>query len=387
MNKTIKLYGIIFLAVLGLLAFFELGKKEVTDWRKNFELNKKTPFGLYVFDQEAPSLLNHQLKKIEGDPYRYYTENTKKNPHNILVIQKQIDSESWVKILNEIQKGSDALVISTECNTKVTDKLNFSVETYFYKDQSQYVLTDKKLKTQLDLDKFPGRNSVGSIGKEIEILGKMKIDSVTWMANFIKVKHGKGHLYYHTDPTFLTNYYLLKSDGNRYTEGVFSYLKNQETLWFVDPKMAKKSMSPLSFILQNPSLRYAWWLLWVGTLVFVIFGVKRKQRPVPIIEPLKNKSVEFIQSIGNLYLQEGDFHDMMGKKAQYFLHRIKMELLMETTQLDENFEKKLLQKTGKPQEDIHNATMLIKKALDTTATVTREEFETMNRLLNEIYPH
>jgi hypothetical protein len=82
---------------------------------------------------------------------------------------------------------------------------------------------------------------------------------------------------------------------------------------------------------------------------------------VPITEPLRNTSLDFVKSIGNLYLQEGDFHDMMSKKAQYFLNKVRMDLLIDTQNLDEDFAKKLQLKTGKPMEMINEAINLIKK--------------------------
>ena len=48
-------------------------------------------------------------------------------------------------------------------------------------------------------------------------------------------------------------------------------------------------------------------------LLFIIFHAKRKQRIVPVIEPLQNSSAEFVKTIGNLYLQEGNFKDMANK--------------------------------------------------------------------------
>jgi hypothetical protein len=388
MNKTIKFYGIIFLAVLGLLAFFDLGKKEVTDWRKNFQIDSKSPFGLFIFDKEVDHLLRTKVERIEVSPYDYYKQNPKNSPQNILIVQKNIDSESWKKILTQIQNGSDALIISSFCNNAIQDSLQFEVSEALFEEQTVFQLTDKKLNNpQLKLDKFPGENAINYLNKNHEILGKLQTEPKKWKANFIKIKHGNGNLYFHSDPVFISNYYLLQPKSLAYTEGVFSYLKNQKTLWFVDTKLQEKSSSPLSFVLQNPPLKYAWWLFLSGLLVFTIFAIKRKQRVVPVIEPLKNKSVEFVQSIGNLYLQEGDFHDMMSKKSQYFLYRIKMELLIDHQNLDENFAKKLQQKTGKNLEIINQAVELMKKASDKTAAVTREDFVKMNELLDEIYPY
>lgn len=137
-------------------------------------------------------------------------------------------------------------------------------------------------------------------------------------------------------------------------------------------------------ILANDALRYSWWLLLAGLLLFVIFNAKRKQRIVPVIEPLKNKSAEFVKSVGNLYLQEGDFHDMMAKKAQYFLNKVRMELMIETQILDETFAKKLHVKTGTSLEKINEAISLIKKAQNPYAAVMKEDLIRMNKILDEI---
>ncbi|HEX7870203.1 MAG TPA: hypothetical protein VF455_08815, partial [Chryseobacterium sp.] len=111
---------------------------------------------------------------------------------------------------------------------------------------------------------------------------------------------------------------------------------------------------------------------------------KRKQRIVPVIEPLKNTSADFVKSIGNLYLQEGDFHDMMSKKAQYFLNKVRLDLLIDTQNLDEEFSKKLQLKTGKSAELVNEAISLIKKAQDPYAGVMKEDLGRMNKLLDDI---
>jgi hypothetical protein len=388
MNKTIKLYVIIFSVFMVLLGVFQLGKKEVVDWRKNFDIHEKTPFGLYVFDQEISRLFSQKIEKISQSPYNYYTENPKSTIHNILVIEKNLDRESWKKILHEVEKGSDALLITSDCNIAIQEQLQFQLQTELYKDQTQWQLTDEKYPSiTLNLTKFPGSEAITDIGSGIAILGKMKTDSLVWTANFIKIKKGKGHVYYHSDPLFLTNYYLLNSNSAPYSEAVFSYLKDQKTLWFVDSEVKTIATSPLSFILKNPALRYAWWLFLAGLVLFAIFGAKRKQRIIPVIEPLKNKSVEFVQSIGNLYLQEGDFQDMMAKKAQYFLHRVKMELLIDTVRLDESFAKKLQLKTGAEEIKIKETLELLKKGMDPYAAVTKEDFKKMTQGLDEIFPN
>lgn len=383
MNKTFKIYAVIFIVVMVILALLEVNKKEVTDWRKNFDTTEKSPFGLFVFNREAKDLFKNKLKKIDQTPYDYYNKH-KKESHNILIVETEVDTESWNKILDEVSKGSDAMLIVSKIPKEVSDSIGYYDSDISFEDENVLKLTDKKYQDDfIKLDKFPSGRGFTYIKPQVEVLGKTVEKNNSDQANFIKIKFGKGNVYVHCEPLFLTNYYLLKSGNIKYAQDIFSYLDDKETLWFVESN-AGVSRFFMRFILSNPALKYAWWVLLGGLILFVFFNAKRKQRIVPIIEPLKNTSVDFVRSIGNLYLQEGDFHDMMAKKAQYFLNKVRLDLLIDTQNLDEEFAKKLQLKTGKTIEMINEAIGLIKKAQDPYASVMKEDLMRMNRILDEI---
>lgn len=383
MNKTFKIYALIFIIIMVILALLEINKKEVTDWRKNFDVDKKSPFGLFVFNREAKDLFKNNLLKIEDAPYEYY-EKSNKNLHNILIIESEMDAESWKKILNEVSKGSDAMIIGARLPKEVSDKIGYYDSEISFSEQNVLKLTDKKYQNDfIKLDKFPSGHGFSYIKPNVEILGKTVEKNNKDQANFIKVKIGKGNVYVHSEPLFLTNYYLLKSGNIRYVQDVFSYIPDRETLWFVESN-TKESQFFMRFILSNPALKYAWWVFLGGMVLFIFFNAKRKQRIVPIIEPLQNTSVDFVKSIGNLYLQEGDFHDIMAKKAQYFLNKVRIDLLIDTSHLDDSFIDKLHLKTGKSVEIITRAVVLLKKAQDPYATVIQEDLAKMNQLLDSI---
>ncbi|WP_379967946.1 hypothetical protein [Epilithonimonas sp. UC225_85] len=387
MNKTFKIYAVVFIIILIVMGIFEMNKKPVLDWRKNFDTEKKTPFGLYIFDQESTVLFNKKLEKVRVSPYSYYQKNHQKKPHNILIIQKNIDEVSWQNMMSQVSEGSDVMWFTTEVPRKIRDTLGFRFKSVSFDENYYLQLTDKKLADKrLFIDKLPDNQGFSFIKKDIEILGKTlhktKNNETSVQADFVKINFGKGHFYIHSEPLVLTNYYILNSK-NRYMESVFSYLPDRETVWFIETD-TPLSMSPMRFILSNPPLRYAWYLLLAGLAIFVFFNAKRKQRIVPVTEPLKNTSLDFIKSIGNLYLQEGDFHEMMAKKAQYFLNKIRMDLLIDTQNLDESFINKLHLKTGKKIELIKEAVELVKKGQDPYASVMKEDLIRMNKLLDDI---
>jgi hypothetical protein len=384
MNKTFKIYAVVFIIVMVILALLEVNKKEVTDWRKNFDVNEKSPFGLFVFNQEVKHLFKNNFKKVNQSPFEYYNKN-KTTPHNILVVEHKIDTESWNKILEAVSKGSDAMLIVDDIPKEISDSIGYYDSEISFDEKNVLKFTDKQYQNDfITLDKFPSGKGFSYIKPGVEVLGKTVEEDNSDQANFIKVKFGKGTIYVHSEPLFLTNYYLLKPGNIKYAQNVFSYLDDKETLWFVESHSSEASRFFMRFILSKPALKYAWWIFLGGLVLFIFFNAKRKQRIVPVIDPLRNTSVDFVKSIGNLYLQEGDFHDMMAKKAQYFLNKIRMDLLIDTQNLDDDFAKKLHLKTGKTTEMIDEAIQLVKKAQDPYASVMKEDLMRMNRLLDEI---
>lgn len=384
MNKTFRIYAVIFIVVMVILALLDVNKKQTTDWRKNFDINEKSPFGLFVFDHEAKDLFKNNLKKIDQIPYEYYSQH-KKTAHNIVVIETDVDTESWKKIMDQVSNGSDAMVIMSLMPKQIADSIGFHSSEISFEDENVLKFTDSKYRNDfIQLDKFPSGRGFSFIKSGVDVLGKTVEKKNTDQANFIKVKFGKGNFYVHSEPLFLTNYYLLKPGNVKYAQDVFSYLQDRETIWFVENNTNTSSFF-MRFVLGNPALKYAWWLFLGGFILFIVFNAKRKQRIVPVIDPLRNTSLDFVKSIGNLYLQEGDFHDMMAKKAQYFLNKVRMELLIDTQNIDEEFAKKLQLKTGKPIEMINESIGLIKRAQDPYASVMKEDLARINKLLDEIF--
>lgn len=264
MNKTFKIYAVIFVVVMIILALFEVNKTESTDWRKNFKTYQKSPFGLYVFNNEIKDLFKNKVKKIDQTPYDYYTQNKEKGSHNILVIEHEVDTESWNKILEEVSKGSNAMLIISEMPKEISDSIGYYDSMISFRDENVLKLTDTKYQNDfIKLDKFPSGRGFTFIKPGSEVLGKTVEKNNDDQANFIKVKFGEGYFYVHCEPLFITNYYLLKPGNVKYAQDVFSYLDDKETLLFLESN-SKSSQFLLRFILSNPALKYAWWVLLGG---------------------------------------------------------------------------------------------------------------------------
>jgi hypothetical protein len=132
-----------------------------------------------------------------------------------------------------------------------------------------------------------------------------------------------------------------------------SYLSD-DNIYFDSRNKERKSLStsPLRFIFSQPALRWAWYLGLITTLLFMIFNAKRRQRIVVEKVPLKNTTVEFTKTIGNLYYETKDHNNLIEKKITYFLEYIRRVYYLDTQILDDKFVNNLTLKSGKDQDDI-----------------------------------
>ena len=343
------------------------------NWNPTYDLKDKIPFGLYVFDNESPSLLkNNKIEKIGKTAYEYFdplydADTLVKNykvKGNVLSISQyySIDKESTYELFYFVSHGNTAFISATDFPQIFEDSLNVTTSNELSKEEEiELSFANKNLKQSKYLFNIGASNSFFNKIDTLQttVLGYQEMNKKK-NVNFIKVAYKQGFFYLHTQPTCFTNYHLLKDNHSKYTENVVSYIPKGKLLWFVKDQNGEiASDSPMRFILSQPALKWAWLLSLIGILVFMIFNAKRRQRVVPIITPLPNTTLDFTKTIGNLYYQEGDHQNIVDKKIIYFLERIRNEYLIDTVILDDNFIKKLHQKSGKKLEDIEKVVRLI----------------------------
>lgn len=375
MNRTLKIYIVFLILLIVGIAFIDAKRPKPIDWSPTYSINDKIPFGLYVFDNEGKKLFKGcNIEKINVTPYEFFTSNFNYNDTinygyfkngTFLYIDEfvSLDKESTNELLTYISYGNKAFISSKDFPRELLDTLKLNLTTEFAGKKKIFnaTINSKLGNKEYHLDEgttYSYFNKIDTLSTTA--LGYIKLD--TAKVNFIKVKFYNGEIYLHNQPAAFTNFHLLKENHYEYAEKVLSYIPKGNIYWYTkDQTGSTISSSPLRYILSQPALKWAWWLFLIGMLVFMIFNAKRKQRIVPIIKPLSNTSLEFIKTIGNLYLQEGDHDNIIDKKIIYFLDKIRSEYYIDTSNLDETFIKRLHQKSGKNLEDIQNLVMLINR--------------------------
>lgn len=187
-------------------------------------------------------------------------------------------------------------------------------------------------------------------------------------ANFVRIPYGEGHFYLHTNPIAFSNLALLERKGVNYSQLVLTHLQDGPVYWDEQSRISLdigerlngnsmlnknlNSESPLQFILSQPSLAWAWYILLAMGLLYLIFRAKRRQRVIPILEPNNNTSLQFISTIGRLYFMQSNHKQLALQKMRLLQVFIREKYNMNTRELDEELASRLASRSGVGLEHI-----------------------------------
>lgn len=190
--------------------------------------------------------------------------------------------------------------------------------------------------------------------KSVVPLGYMEPDLV----NFFKIPHGQGNVFVHANPVLFTNYFMIREKNTEYASSVFSHTRSKTILWDEYSKVPyyqknrNPYYNPLYFIMQQPSLQYAWWLMLALALLYIFFTAKRRQRFIPVLEPKTNTSLSFLTMVSSLHFHHENHGDIARKKMRHFLHLIRTKYALPTHKVDHDFIKKLSVKSQVSVQEI-----------------------------------
>jgi len=398
MDKTLKIYIAALIGVIILIVFADMYKTVPTNWKPTYSLDNKHPLDLYVFNHEVEKLIpTGHLKRVTVTPFEYFREN-KNERANFLIVNMNVYDLADSILLNRVREGSTLFISAENFVHYFTDtlKVNYSsVEYNFTLDKQDSIKLTLSMSTWKNnyLYIHPVLNLFTFVGMDkttTTILGKMELPNHEVYPNFIKVKFGRGTIFLHNQPIVFSNVALLdEGSSSDYVARILSYIpKDKPLIWFVKDQTFNTGKpvneSSLSVIFRYPALRMTWLLFIYGGLLYMIFNARRYQRVVPVVKPLKNTTVEFVQTIGNLYFQEGSTSNILGKKIIYFLDRIRHTYYLDTSRIDADFAMKLQSKSGKDIELIEDILTCIRD-FQKLRTAIPTDLLKLNNLIEEFW--
>lgn len=369
MNKTaiIALFLIV-TAVIAMAVIVDKNTGKTVDWTESFNERSNKPYGLSVLYKELPKLFdNNSIKPIYYTPSNYFYANSEdgygdfiaEGTYILIGNSNTLEVEDIEELLIFAGRGNTLFMSDYNFPKTLLDTLNLTIKTIKNKDtianlsfkndlfKSKNTTIDKSENSSY-FSTFPSENH--------KVLGYVNDDYAK--VNFLEIPFEDGHIFLHLEPKIFTNYNILKDQRYRYSEGVLSYLPNKTiyfdsfTKYYDSDYGDAEEKSNLSWFLQQQSFKWATYLALILTLLFIIFHAKRRQRIIPIIKPLENTTVSFVKTISNLYFETQDHKNLIDKKITYFLEKIRSDYHLDTSDLNEEFIAKLIQKSGKKKETV-----------------------------------
>ncbi|MBD0258960.1 MAG: DUF4350 domain-containing protein, partial [Cytophagales bacterium] len=341
---------------IGLVVVVEALAPQPLDWTPTYALDDSKPFGSKVLYELLGNLFPGQ--PVRASYQTLYEERESLRQGNYLFIGDAFDpgEEDLELLLERVAGGSTAFVAAGRLGEALEDTLNISTRSYFsFSDTVSANLAEAALREK---EPFQFRKITALYGfhapdtarkATYQTLGTNQQDE----PNFVRIPWGKGWFYLHCMPQVYTNYNMLAGRNIAYIERTLSYLPVQPVYWDEFYKGNVRDLqSPLRFLIVTPSLRWAMYLALAALLLFMAFEAKRRQRVIPVIRPLANTTLEFTQTIGQLYYQHRDHKNIAEKKITYFLDHLRSHYYVQTQEFNDELFDRLHAKTGQPLTDI-----------------------------------
>ncbi len=315
------------------------------NWEDKYKLNEKDPYGLYMFNQLMRAHVDTN-KKIIPLTNSFELDSVLDLNHKSTMVfvgdKFGLKTAEFDSVLAKIQDGSTLLLSSNQLTENIVRRLFVRYDvSYDYADSINVNVNNNSFSMfylyQNDTIAHEWRAFL-----DIQPIDSnyRKLSSLYQMANFIRLKHGKGFIYVHTNPEFFFNYQIKRSEGYRYASYLLNQLPKDQPVYILelgrlleykydpygegDGNSDEQDDSYFQFILKSPALMTAFGLGLLGVFLFVLFRSKRMQPVVPYIEKKKNMSLEFAQTITSIYqsksnpmgiikVQRQNFYDAMQK--------------------------------------------------------------------------
>jgi hypothetical protein len=401
-RSKIALYAIGVVIVLMMIA--EITKPKALNWRDSYSASDKIPLGCYVLYNELENFSNQSIEVSTKNSFESLKELKDSTKTISFFINDGIsfDKQASEALLKYVEKGNQVFISANYFYGNLSDTLNISVATDsngLFKKPSLHSFNSPSLKKNakrfsdvIENSYFTKIDTLHAIALgtiEIDKNDKINNDTIPDInINFIKMPYGinNGAFYIHTNPFAFTNYHMLH-DKEDYAATVLSFLPKHHIIWDNYYKSGRKIItSPLRFILQNQALKWAFYIALLSLILFVIFRGKRTQRIIPVVEPLKNATLDFTKTIGDLYYQHGDFTNIITNKIQYFLEQIRSKYYLNTNKLSEGFISKLAIKSSNKNEDTRALIDYI-VYLKSKSNHTEKDLIQLNKLIESFTKH
>jgi len=347
-NNRLSSVFIVLLAIVLLVVFWVMNSDNSFRWDETYRFQDKQPYDLKV-------VYDHLSSEVDEDNFEVLTKGLSKEKlpiHGAYVFignQAFYDEDETKILLDWVAKGNTAFFAVKSINASIVANFFDTLTCPPILQGNTAYLYDTLLAVSLlhpTLSKLEAEfEYIGSQGPERYDFGcfdgRIFCENSPYQplglcnnqyVNYIRIPQGKGQILVHCAPIMFTNYYMTSKSEAAYIQGVLSHINADKILWDEYHRYphqdynfegGQQGTTPLEFVLENRSLRWAFYLILSLALIYLIAATRRQQRIVKLIEPLRNSTLEFVQAIGRLYFIQRNHPKLIQMQMRYFLHFIR----------------------------------------------------------------
>ncbi len=353
MKQQTRIYLFAFVVIVVLVMAFlgVFNRREGFDWSADYQPQSEEPYGAVVLSRLLKTYQpGHTLRMLTKAPDEKELQTYKTDrPAYFFLGHRQFLSEAESSsLLDFVSQGGTALIVAENPSEFLIERLlnrvdtSLSYEGFIRKKSAFNAVFHQAERAGLPpvhsnvFHKIPGaiiardyayfQADRQKLPATWLILAQNNNEEAIWMS----IPHGDGRFLLHLQPLAFTNYHIQRRSIRNHVAAVLSELPKADVVWDLYSRnphnlpdepdtIQSPGGSPLSFLLGQEALRWSLYLLLGIALLYLAFTARRRQRTIPIREPLRNFSLNFIRSIGRLYFLERKHEGLVRHQMRYLL--------------------------------------------------------------------
>lgn len=370
---------------LFLLILVEFFKKDELNWSPTFSAYDEIPYGCQViYEMAEKGKWANNIERSNKTFYEYFKTDTGSYTTVFIANKILFDNESLKSLLKHVSKGNTSLIASPYSSKQILDHFNINLnQNPINKSNRVITLGGKNIinDTLKQFVKFQYSRSFKwpKSQKNVKALGNN-----SGQANFIEVRHGKGRFLLSIDPQLFTNFYLIKNISTKYAIMVFSMLPPDKRIVWDDYLIYgnRKPKSEMRYVLSSMPMRIAFYMLTIILLLIIGLAWRRKQRMIPVIDPVNNTSADLVNTLTNLYLSNKNNKSIANYLVRNFRIKTNRKFLINWSKPPNELKKQLKVKSGKTDDEVEKLLNQF-NITESLSQINQEQLIKLNKTIQE----
>lgn len=328
------------------------------NWQRTYSYKDKNPFGTYAIQKLLSPAYGKEVKVNKNTLYNLNTDSSVKQTVLLMNDRIKISSTDLKTIYDFIKKGNTVFIAANQFDGLLADTFHLETSAELY---SYFMKPDTLIKT-------PGV----SLNMTAKNLSKKKytyplICFDSYFSHFdsslfrsysvnnadrsvlIGAGIGKGKLYLMSMPDVFANYFIVDHPNREYVYQILSLVSDKKSNLIWDEYY--KNFNPTNesifkFIFESDALYTAYLLIIWSIILYMIFDGRRRQRAIPVLEPVKNTTLEFVNVVSHVYFNSDNHQFISEERIKYFYETIRKRFNVSTNEINDSLYEQVAELSG-----------------------------------------